>query len=278
MKPSQYKGFITFVNERHNIYERRMAKMPKPWTKDKILQTYRFCNVEREHDRVTRWLADNWREPNRNDPDLWFAMVVARNINAPDTLAQLGYPVPWKPARFLKMTEARKAQGLTIYNPAYIIVPSATSMPKDEYLANRMFSPMWKDRAKLRPTKKDTLEAFYERLSQYQGMGPFMSAQVIADLKYAPPLQRAADWWTFAKPGPGSKRGMNRLLGRDVRGGISEAVWYAALLELQAAMKGKLTPNLHAQDLQNCLCEYDKYERVRLGEGVPKQKYNGAAR
>jgi hypothetical protein len=36
-------------------------------------------------------------------------------------------------------------------------------------------------------------------------------------------------------------------------------------------------PQLHAQDLQNCLCEFDKYERVRLGEGRPKAKYNGVS-
>jgi hypothetical protein len=30
---------------------------------------------------------------------------------------------------------------------------------------------------------------------------------------------------------------------------------------------------LCAQDLQNCLCELDKYERVRLGEGKPKRRF-----
>ncbi len=29
---------------------------------------------------------------------------------------------------------------------------------------------------------------------------------------------------------------------------------------------------LHAQDLQNCLCEFDKWMRVRLGEGKPKRR------
>jgi hypothetical protein len=34
-------------------------------------------------------------------------------------------------------------------------------------------------------------------------------------------------------------------------------------------------PLIHAQDLQNCLCEFDKYERVRLGEGRPRSNYPG---
>ena len=33
----------------------------------------------------------------------------------------------------------------------------------------------------------------------------------------------------------------------------------------------------HAQDIQNCLCEWDKYERARLGEGRPKQLFRPKA-
>jgi hypothetical protein len=38
----------------------------------------------------------------------------------------------------------------------------------------------------------------------------------------------------------------------------------------------KLSPlarALSCSDVQFCLCEYDKYERTRLGEGKPKNKY-----
>ena len=30
---------------------------------------------------------------------------------------------------------------------------------------------------------------------------------------------------------------------------------------------------LEMRDIEHCLCEYDKYERVRLGEGRPRAKY-----
>lgn len=255
------------------IYVRRENGAERPWTKDPILQTYRFCNIERENDTVTKWIARNWRNPWQEDPDLWFAMVVARNVNSPDSLEQLGYPVPWKPKRFYEMIADRQNKKLKIYNAAYMIVPRQTSMPKAEYLVERLFNIMWKDRAKLRPTKEDSLESFYERLSGYWGMGTFMTAQVIADLKYVDPLRKAPDWFTFAKSGPGSKRGMNRILGREVRASMPESIWYSNLMDLQKATTGDIRPILHAQDLQNALCEFDKYERVRLGEGVPKQRY-----
>jgi len=29
-------------------------------------------------------------------------------------------------------------------------------------------------------------------------------------------------------------------------------------------------------DVQNCLCEFDKYRRLQLGEGKVRARYNGA--
>ncbi len=54
---------FAFVHERHQIYLRRQAGQPKPWTANPILQQYRFTNVYRELDRVTIWIRENWREP-----------------------------------------------------------------------------------------------------------------------------------------------------------------------------------------------------------------------
>ena len=91
---------FAFIRERHQIYRRREVGKSKPWTTDPILAEWRFCNVYRELDTVTKWIAANWREPHKDDPDLWFAMAIARFVNWPDTLAELGYPVPWNPRRF----------------------------------------------------------------------------------------------------------------------------------------------------------------------------------
>jgi hypothetical protein len=265
--------FIAFVNERQAITDKRTQGLPKPWTKDLILQNYRFCSVQREDDAVTRWIASQWRDVAK--PETWFAMVVARHINAPATLTHLGYPAPWNKPHFYKVILERKEKGLRIFNPAYMINPRQLSMPTHEYLAERIFDPMWKQREEIRPREGDTLQDFYSRISAFWGMGTFMSAQVIADLKYIAPLNEATDWWTFAKSGPGSKRGMNRVLGLPAKTSMSEKIWYDHLIKLQKSLDGKVQ-KLHAQDLQNCLCEFDKYERSRTGEGKPKQKYQGA--
>jgi hypothetical protein len=113
---------------------------------------------------------------------------------------------------------------------------------------------------------------------KFDGMGGFLAAQVIADLKYNDPILRLAeDWDSFASSGPGSRRGLNRIIGWDLKRSWPEKSWRFHLEDLRDKVNLLLVragwQPLHAQDLQNCLCEFDKYERVRLGEGMPKQHY-----
>src|SRR5262249_18734911 len=93
---------LCWIQEREAIRLRRAVGQPRAeWTADPILREWSFCNVRREHDRITRWIALNWREPHADDQDLFFAMAVARFINWPDSLAAVGYPVPWNRDHFI---------------------------------------------------------------------------------------------------------------------------------------------------------------------------------
>lgn len=251
------------------------------WTLDPIIGAYRFCNVRREDDKITRWIADNWRRPHADDPDLWFAMLVARFINWPDTLQELGYPVPWNPSDFLQAMARRKAAKLKCYTGAYMVRADREHADKAAYQEHIVFTPMWEHRSALRPQPNDTLNSYHTLLGQFHGLGSFMAAQIVADLKYTKmfahedPEYRCSDWWTFAASGPGSRRGLNRVLGRPVNSPWTEEAWRGALGRLQVeinSMIGDIGP-LHGQDIQSGLCEIDKYERVRLGEGRPRSKY-----
>lgn len=274
------KELTAFITERERIRVKKLAGKPKPWTTDPILQKYRFCNVHREDDTVTKWIAGNWREPHAHSVDLFFGMCVARIINWPVTMEALGWPAPWNPKRFINTIREMRARGQVAYGPAYVVSTNGRKMEKSVYLAEQVLTPIWQARNTTRPTKRgmDTLQGFYERLRKFQGLGSFMAAQVVADMKYAEPLTSARDWNTFAASGPGSRRGLNRVCGSapgQPWGG--EFSWYSALINLRTGVNKMLAPMvpLHAQDLQNCLCEFDKYERVRLGEGTPKRLYDG---
>jgi hypothetical protein len=253
-----------------------------PLTPDPILAAGHFCNVRCEDDRTSRWIADNWRDLHQDDPDVWFAMVVARcGPNEPTALAELGWPVPFDPEGYRAALDARQARGDTVYRTkAYkpALPPRALAgVGITQYHVEYVLSALWRDRETLRPRTEDTLTSFAARLRAYEGLGPFRAAQVVADLKHAAPLRNATDWWTFAAPGPGSERGLNRVRGRAVDASWSEIEWHRNLLVLQAEIAPLLEaaklPRLDAQNLQNCLCEFDKYERARDANGKPSRKY-----
>lgn len=264
---------INFITERENA---RKAKLNGTiYNGDNIVKTYRFCNMRREDDRVTIWINDNWRGPNENEPDLWFAMAVARMaLNSIDSMIDLGFPIPWNPNKFIDMVNTRQSKNLKVYNPAYMIATPNWTGPKQEFLVQKLLNPMWKNRAKIRPTNIDTLESFHKKLLSCYGVGSFTGAQVVADMKYTPILEKASDWWTWAAPGPGSQRGLNRVFGRDKNASWNAVDWLMHLQQLLSAVNKHFKDEpFHAQDLQNVMCEFDKYERAKNGEGKPKQKY-----
>lgn len=270
------KDLTTFIGKREELRLNKEANAPWPWTDDSILAQYRFCNVNRENDAVTKWIAENWRTPHKDDPDLWFAMVVARLFNLPESLKAIGYPVPWKPNPVARVLSKRSSEGQKNFNGAYIVSTNGLAMDKVQYLIQHVLNPLWAKRKVIRPTHYETLDGWHSLLCQFNGLGSFMVAQVVADMKYVDPLRQADDWMTFAASGPGSRRGLNRVCGKPVDSPWREPVWRATLGMLQEAVNATLPAgleDLHAQDLQNCLCEFDKYERARLGEGTPKQLY-----
>jgi hypothetical protein len=280
----QVKEFVAFIKARHAVYERRQAGKPKPWTKDPILQQYRFCNVYRELDTVTIWIRENWRDPYKDDPNVWFAMAVSRIVNWPDSLYDLstaiskgGKKLIWNPAAFVREMDARRTRGVKVWTGAYMIhADRHAGGSKAAYYAEQVLTPMWEARKQV---QLGSLSEFHQFMMQFRDMGSFMAAQVVCDVKYTPLLAKAPDWNTWAAMGPGSQRGLSRVEFGDKDTKYSATVWYSALMDLKVRVDPMIAkaglPAIHAQDLQNCLCEFDKYERVRLGEGRPRSKYNG---
>jgi hypothetical protein len=274
--------FTPFGIERWAIHLRRAAGLLAPWTADPILAARKFCNIRREDDRVDRWVAAEWREPHRDDPDLWFAMVVACLINEPKTLAAIGYPVPFD---WPRMRDTLKALP-KVWRGVYKSVMARAGQSRTDRLGE-ILGPLWHDREALRPQAGETLASYADRLRDYDGIGPFMAAQVIARLKHTAPLNAAADWLTFALPGDGSIRGLNRLRGRKQAGKKPwdkkwpEWHWHLELTrayeQVREAFAAAGLPPLDMQNFQNVLCEFDKYERTReTGEIPPAQRYKPA--
>ena len=267
---------VYWIGAREQIRIRKGRGDPAPWTDDEILRTGRFCNVRREDDKVTRWIAEHWRAPHADDPDLWFAMVVARLVNKWETLAQLDYPVPWDSARFRDVMAALD----TPYGAAYTITAGKGYPDKPAFQVAEIFNPLWEARASIHPRPGGTLAGFSARLADFKHLGSFYRGQIVADLKYVEPLRSAPDWATFVLSGPGSRRGLNLVLGRSADAPWTEREWHREFRKL----RDEITPDLerlglgdlHHQDSQNCLCEIFKYLRASSGERAVRRRYRSA--
>lgn len=246
--------------------------LPKPWTDDKVIQLYRFCNVRREDDRVTKWIAANWR-PCYPSQHYTGAITLARLLNWPDTLAEIGFPFEFDPNKLKEQLLQRTGRGDKVFNAAYVVTTCGKKMEKTDYVVDLAYAVT---KAEVN-AKYESLNETFNWLTQIDGLGAgFLAGQIIADLKNTEghPLAQADDWWTWCAPGPGSKRGLNRLLGLSIDNKWNPAHFRIHVSRLRELIEDELELTLCAQDVQNCLCEVDKYIRALEG-GRPKQLYGG---
>ena len=270
-----------WVIERYAMRQRRERGEPQPLTSNTTLAAFYFCNVFREHDPVTCWVAANIIEPHRNDVDCWFAIAAGRLINEPKTLIEiLPFLLPFDPVGMLAALQAREARGETIWRRAYRAAIAKQGEKRIPHLIENILKQMWANREALRWRPEDTLATFAHRLRQCDGMGPFLAAQVVADYKHTERLKEAPDWWTFALPGEGSEKGLNQIRGRPAKPPMAEAQWLgehgALYAEITPLLAEKGVPRLDAQNLQNIECEFNKFERARLGDTKGLRRYKPA--
>jgi hypothetical protein len=272
-----------WINEREDIRLKKERAAPTPWSGDPLMKKWRWCNVNRCHDRETRWIFKHIIEAYDLHPALWFNLCIARFINWSPTLSKMGFMEVWDPRRFCETIEAIQKSGEKAYTGAYMIRAGTgddAKMPKHEYLVKRVFTPLW-DAAKERPHYK------YESrrcgdwdvfLSQIFGMGNFMRNQIITDMKYSHllPKDNTIDWDTFCLAGPGTRRGMNRLCGFELGRSWNDEHMNATLQDLRRRVVEDVSCPAYFEDLNNlanCLCEFDKYMRLTNGEGEPRSTY-----
>ena len=260
--------FNNYMIERHSIYERRAEGQPYPWTDDPILKEYSFCNVYRELDRVTIWIRENWREPYADHPNLPFAMAMARQINWPDTLQEIGFPEHWNPESIKAIMQGRLNRKEKVYTGAYMLTGTLGGT-KVEQTIDKILTPLYEMPPRI---INNSLEETWKRYLPYPGFSGFMAYEVVTDLRHTKHLENAEDIMTWANPGPGAKRGLNRIHGRELEKSIPRKQLISEMKELLDVCNMAPLP-LEMRDIEHCLCEFDKYERVRLGQGKPRAKY-----
>ena len=285
MDTEAVERYFGWINERHAIYQRRISGMPPPWTEDKILLEYKFTNPFRENDKVTVWMRQNWTKPHDNRPheEIIFNCCLFRMIGTSEFADHHGWVREWDPTRTKELIKTRLEKGLRTFTGAYIITNQGIKAPKAEVVVDHFLSPIWQAKEALAKTATDTnsLQKVHEALGRYRGWGGggFMSYEVVTDLNYTPVLDKAEDRLTWANAGPGAKRGLNRIHQRDLKKGMTQEVANEEMWDLYRLgykYLGDHVPEdkVDMRTIEHSLCEWDKYERVRLGQGKPRSRYS----
>lgn len=287
------ESFFGWIKERHNIYLSRAAGNPAPWTSDPILQKYKFTNPFRENDRVTVWMRKNWTnlEDTRPYTEIFFNVCLFRMIGTTDFAEAHGWvrdtpPIgDWRPQYTKDLIQHRIDNKLRTFTGAYIITNQGLKLPKSEVVVDHFLTPLWRDRQKI----MNQMQRFEDRglkhahklLSQYKGWGGggFMAYEVVTDLSYTPVLSHPYDRKLWANAGPGAMRGLNRIHDRKLTKGMRQEQANEEMRHLLGFAPTYLSDShvplddVDMRTIEHSLCEWDKYERVRLGQGEPRSLF-----
>lgn len=311
-----YGDFFAYATERERIRIRKESGESHPLTEDVILQNYRFCNVFREDDATTRWFATVrdklppdqvllatvlFRWFNRIQVgDAIFKQLDVDGATAFESLVRTGGSA----ASFRRMQHAvvsmvgKKGPFVT----GSYIIKGWDGLPKlpgvlrcvEEFMRTEYDVPLpgvhdkdevhwgWEQMTDwmLRNPGHVSLEQVHGWLAQHRYLGGFMAYEVVTDLYQTALLRNAPDIGTWANPGPGAARGLNRIFQRPLtqKSGATSTM----LNEMRDILKASRHPALwpfakkrpwDMRTVEHTLCEFDKYERTRLGEGRPRQTY-----
>jgi hypothetical protein len=285
MQLEAVERFFGWINERHAIYQSRAAGNPPPWTDDPILSQYKFTNPFRENDRVTVWMRENWTKPNDNRPhgEIIFNCCLFRMVGTSEFAEAHGWATSWDPDFTKTLILDRLSRKERTFTGAYIITNQGLKCSKAEVVVDHFLTPIWEDKEHLAEVANTTnsLQATHKAMASYRGWGGggFMSYEVVTDLNHTPVLAQAEDRLKWANAGPGAVRGLNRIYGRDLKKGMNQEQANKEMFDLLLRAGKNIGSHIKLADMdmrviEHSLCEWDKYERVRLKQGTPRSKFD----
>lgn len=275
-----YDLYWYFACERQNIFWKKLKGEEAPWTKDKILSTYKFCNSYRVNDRVSQYLLKNviYNGKEYSNEDMIFRIVLFKLFNKESTWELLIDNFKeitlesYNQKEYSKVLEEAISKKIKIYNDAYISCANKAfgyERKHDNHLAllNKMFKI---DRVQDKIINCQNMEEAFNIIKAYPLIGNFMAYQLVTDINYSEVVNWKEDEFTVV--GPGSLRGIKKCF--IDRGNMSNEEIIKYMYDNQERefkrlnLKFKKIGNRKLQliDCQNIFCELDKYLREKNPE------------
>jgi len=300
-----YEPFFDYARARQNALLKKRAGVPKgQQSDDPIINYYKFCNIFREDDRTTIWLRENVRVIGPH-PHLLLATILFRWFNRIETgkaiwgeNGALDSTSPWH--TFIENIDGGNINrafnllraSIVAHSPrgpyvtgSYCIIGMPHMSKLDGVLAcvrNVVEDNFWRETAQrmLDLPGQVMMQDTWEWFRRFPRSGDFMAYEIVTDLQHSPGfLDQAPDRMTWANAGPGAIRGLNRIHERYLE---QQHPKEKTNEEMRDILQAALTypeywpsdwPSWDMRTVEHSLCEHDKYERLRLGQGTVKGVY-----
>lgn len=277
-----YELYWTFASRRQAAFEARLTGKTWPWTDDRILQAFKFCNVFRAADRVSQFMIRDvayGQDAQSTARDRAFQIVAFRTFSKIETWLGVTEVLGGAPriehlrtGAFERALDHVKAASGGLYTGAFILCANK-AFGFDEKHRNHvgLFKHMFLEKACAeRILQAPSLEDVVGLLQSFPLLGPFMAYQTAIDLNYSDLLNFSENDYTQA--GPGALRGLKKAF--STLGDYTPAETILWMVERQdqeferlgLPFSGLFGRKLHGIDCQGLFCELDKYCR----EAVPE--------
>lgn len=283
--------FLDFVEERHQVWERRRAGATGPWTDDPILRTRKFTNVFRVLDYGSQYVLTDLIDPDLEPEDQLARLFLYRHTGRVEAWQYLdvmsGLPTrgnlddvfeTWREYRGTGTVRLKNNKpyaergnraggfqkteyGKPVFTSAYLVFPQSQVRGTDKLesiidLTRRLGEAgVWSEFVAAQ-NQQDRFNA----LRSNKGVADFMSMQILTDWGYTPHCGEFREN-DFVVAGPGARKGATAL-------GLPapEAIQWAwanmpESIQLERGDGPRAVPSY--MDAQNCLCEFSKLVRYR---------------
>ncbi|MBC5793018.1 MAG: hypothetical protein H8Z69_03165 [Nanohaloarchaea archaeon] len=288
--------FWNFIAERQSIWHKRVIEQQDyPWTDNEILKNYRFTNVYRELDPGTQYAIQNIMIRDESRKDRTFNIMIYRLLGRKETHERLDFrsSEDFDPEGFERVLKKRRESGKPVFTGAYMVsgYSQFDSSDKVENISE-IFKRISQDFDETFETidSAQSPQEVYNIINSLPGFGNFLSYQVLVDLLYdlgEEPSVIEFNHNEWAKPGPGAKKGLKVLAenpGPDERLEIMR--WLTENQESEFRDRGidfnylKDTEGrrrlLSLADIQNCLCEFYKFHKIKNDKGRARRKFRSS--
>lgn len=270
-----FDTYWKFAAERQEIFFRKAANCPPPWTTDSILLKYKFTNAYRASDRVSQYLIRNviYKHKMRTE-DLFFRIILFKLFNKIETwelleeeFETLNYSEYSFEYYDHVLTEALAA-GKSIFSSAYIMPSGKSSYGYAKKHRNclKLLETMMQDELPSRICDHTSMREAFLELKSYPLLGDFLAYQFVIDINYSEIVDYSEN--EFVVPGPGAKDGVHKCFSN--LGGLNETDVIRLMTDrqeqeferLDIQFKSLWSRPLQLIDCQNLFCEVDKYSRL----------------